>query len=58
MWQVWQGNLFIQFFCHGPLNLYFQAKRLGVSEEEVVKKIMLVNTVDTQFTTVEDVAEV
>ena len=35
-----------------------QARDLGISEEEVVKKVMLGNTVDQLFTTVEDVAEV
>ena len=35
-----------------------QAKSLGISEEEVVSKIMLGGTVDTEFTTMEDVAEV
>ncbi len=35
-----------------------QARDLGISEEEVVKKVMLGNTVDQQFTTVEDIAEV
>lgn len=35
-----------------------QAKTLGISEEEVVKKIMLGGTVDGEFTTPEDVAEV
>ncbi|MBI2800064.1 MAG: 3-hydroxybutyrate dehydrogenase [Gammaproteobacteria bacterium] len=35
-----------------------QAKTLGISEQDVVKKIMLANTVDGEFTTVEDVAEV
>lgn len=35
-----------------------QAKTLGISEEEVVKKIMLGETVDGEFTTVEDVANV
>jgi 3-hydroxybutyrate dehydrogenase len=35
-----------------------QAKSLGISEEEVVKKIMLGDTVDGEFTTVDDVAEV
>lgn len=34
-----------------------QAKEFGISEEEVVKKIMLGNTVDGIFTTLEDVAE-
>lgn len=34
-----------------------QAKELGVSEEDVVKKVMLGDTVDGVFTTVEDVAQ-
>ena len=35
-----------------------QARELGISEEEVVSKIMLGETVDKEFTTIEDVAEV
>ena len=35
-----------------------QAKELGISEKEVIEKIMLGDTVDKEFTTVEDVAEV
>lgn len=35
-----------------------QAKELGISEEEVVKKVMLGQTVDGEFTTVDDIAEV
>ena len=35
-----------------------QAKTLGISEEDVVKKVMLGGTVDGEFTTLEDVAEV
>lgn len=34
-----------------------QAKELGISEEEVVRNVMLGNTVDGIFTTVEDVAQ-
>ncbi|SAL19715.1 3-hydroxybutyrate dehydrogenase [Caballeronia humi] len=34
-----------------------QAKELGISEEEVVKRVMLGGTVDGVFTTVEDVAQ-
>ena len=34
-----------------------QAKELGISEEDVIKKVMLKETVDGEFTTVEDVAE-
>ena len=35
-----------------------QARELGISEDEVVSKVMLGQTVDTEFTTVEDIAEV
>jgi len=35
-----------------------QAKTLGISEEEVVKKIMLGETVDGEFTTTDDIANV
>ncbi len=34
-----------------------QAKELGISEEDVVKKVMLGQTVDGEFTTVDDVAQ-
>jgi len=34
-----------------------QAEELGISEEDVVKTVMLKETVDGEFTTVEDVAE-
>jgi 3-hydroxybutyrate dehydrogenase len=35
-----------------------QAKALGMSEQDIIKKVMLKETVDGEFTTVEDVAEV
>jgi 3-hydroxybutyrate dehydrogenase len=35
-----------------------QAEELGISQERVVKEVLLAETVDHQFTTVEDVAEV
>jgi 3-hydroxybutyrate dehydrogenase len=35
-----------------------QAKALGISEDEVVKQVLLAETVDHQFTTADDVAEV
>jgi 3-hydroxybutyrate dehydrogenase len=35
-----------------------QAKELGISKDEVVRKVMLGQTVDGEFTTVEDIAEV
>jgi 3-hydroxybutyrate dehydrogenase len=34
-----------------------QAKTLGISEEDVIKKVMLKETVDGEFTTVQDVAQ-
>jgi 3-hydroxybutyrate dehydrogenase len=34
-----------------------QAKELGITEEEVVKNVMLKDTVDGEFTTCEDIAE-
>ena len=34
-----------------------QAKELGISEQDVVKNVMLKETVDGEFTTVEDVAQ-
>lgn len=34
-----------------------QARELGISEEEVIRNVMLKETVDGQFTTVEDVAQ-
>jgi 3-hydroxybutyrate dehydrogenase len=35
-----------------------QAKELGISEEDVVKNVMLGKTVDGEFTTIDDIAEV
>jgi 3-hydroxybutyrate dehydrogenase len=35
-----------------------QAKTFGISEQDVIEKIMLVNTVDKEFTTIDDVANV
>jgi 3-hydroxybutyrate dehydrogenase len=35
-----------------------QAKTLGISEKEVVERVMLGQTVDKEFTTLEDVAEI
>jgi 3-hydroxybutyrate dehydrogenase len=34
-----------------------QAKELGISEADVVKNVMLKDTVDCEFTTVDDVAD-
>ena len=35
-----------------------QAQELGITEEQVIKDVLLAETVDKQFTTVQDVAEV
>jgi len=35
-----------------------QAKELGISEDRVIKEVLLGETVDKEFTTVEDVADV
>jgi len=35
-----------------------QAKTLGISEDDVIRKVMLKDTVDGQFTTLQDVAAV
>lgn len=56
-----RSNIICPGFVRTPLvekQIPEQARDLGISEEEVVKKVMLGNTVDQQFTTVEDVAEV
>ncbi|KQS91139.1 MULTISPECIES: 3-hydroxybutyrate dehydrogenase [unclassified Rhizobium] len=56
-----RANVICPGFVKTPLvekQIPEQAVRLGISEEEVVKKMMLGGTVDTEFTTLEDVAEV
>jgi 3-hydroxybutyrate dehydrogenase len=54
-----RANVICPGFVRTPLvekQIPEQAAALGLSEEEVVKKVMLKNTVDGEFTTVEDVA--
>lgn len=56
-----RANVICPGFVKTPLvekQIPEQARELGISEEEVVKKIMLGGTVDKEFTTIEDVAEV
>ena len=56
-----RANVICPGFVKSPLveqQIPEQAKELGISEERVIKEIMLAETVDKQFTTVEDVAEV
>lgn len=56
-----RSNVICPGFVRTPLvekQIPEQAKELGISEEQVIKEIMLAETVDKEFTTVEDVAEV
>jgi len=56
-----RANVICPGFVHTPLvekQIPEQAKELGISEKDVVEKIMLGGTVDKEFTTVEDVAEI
>ncbi len=56
-----RSNVICPGFVKTPLvekQIPEQAKTLGISEQDVVKKIMLGGTVDGEFTTLEDVAEV
>ena len=55
-----RANVVCPGFVRTPLvekQIPEQAKTLGISEEDVVKKVMLGQTVDGIFTTVEDVAQ-
>ena len=56
-----RANVICPGFVRTPLvekQIPEQAKTLGISEDDVVKKIMLKDTVDGEFTTLSDVAEV
>lgn len=56
-----RANVICPGFVRTPLvekQIPEQAKDLGISEKDVVEKIMLGETVDKEFTTVEDVAEI
>lgn len=56
-----RANVICPGFVRTPLvdkQIPEQAKELGISEQEVIEKVMLGETVDKEFTTVEDVAEV
>jgi 3-hydroxybutyrate dehydrogenase len=56
-----RANVICPGFVRTPLvdkQIPEQARTLGISEDEVVKKVMLKDTVDGQFTTTADVAEV
>ncbi len=56
-----RSNVICPGFVRTPLvdkQIPEQARELGISEDEVIKKVMLGQTVDGEFTTVEDIAEV
>jgi 3-hydroxybutyrate dehydrogenase len=56
-----RANLIAPGFVRTPLvdkQIPEQAKELGISEAEVIRNVMLKETVDGQFTTAEDVAQV
>jgi len=56
-----RANVICPGFVKTPLvekQIPEQAKELGISEERVIKEVMLAETVDHEFTTLEDVAEV
>jgi 3-hydroxybutyrate dehydrogenase len=55
-----RANVICPGFVRTPLvekQIPEQARDLGISEQDVIKNVMLKNTVDGQFTTLEDVAE-
>jgi 3-hydroxybutyrate dehydrogenase len=55
-----RANVICPGFVRTPLvekQIPEQAATLGISEADVVKNVMLKNTVDGEFTTLEDVAE-
>ena len=56
-----RANVICPGFVRTPLvdkQIPEQAQALGISEDEVIRNVMLKETVDGQFTTVQDVAEV
>jgi Dehydrogenases with different specificities (related to short-chain alcohol dehydrogenases) len=56
-----RANVICPGFVRTPLvekQIPEQAKELGISEDDVVRKVMLKETVDGEFTTVADVAAV
>ncbi|MFA5664343.1 3-hydroxybutyrate dehydrogenase [Castellaniella sp.] len=56
-----RANVICPGFVRTPLvekQIPEQARELGITEEEVIKNVMLKDTVDGEFTTVDDVAQV
>lgn len=55
-----RANVICPGFVRTPLvekQIPEQAQELGISEEDVIKKVMLKDTVDGEFTTIDDVAQ-
>src|SRR6202043_3395852 len=55
-----RANVVCPGFVRTPLvdkQIPEQSKELGISEEDVIKRVMLKDTVDGQFTTTDDVAD-
>jgi 3-hydroxybutyrate dehydrogenase len=55
-----RANVVCPGFVRTPLvdrQIPEQSKELGLSEQDVIKKVMLKDTVDGEFTTVDDVAQ-
>lgn len=55
-----RANVICPGFVRTPLvdkQIPEQARELGISEDEVIRKVMLGETVDGEFTTLEDIAE-
>jgi 3-hydroxybutyrate dehydrogenase len=56
-----RANVICPGFVRTPLvdkQIPEQAQLLGISEDDVIKKVMLKDTVDGEFTTAQDVADV
>ncbi len=56
-----RANVICPGFVRTPLvnkQIPEQARQLGISENDVMKKVMLKDTVDGEFTTLDDVAEI
>ena len=55
-----RANVICPGFVRTPLvdkQIPEQARDLGITEERVIKEVMLKNTIDGEFTTTQDVAE-
>ena len=56
-----RANVICPGFVRTPLvdkQIPEQAQEFGITEEDVIRKIMLKDTVDGEFTTMDDIAEI